>query len=243
MKNKDFFNIVLPKWPAMVVVGRPVSQQQAMEIIIRTDDLHFGSNDHKFNKTLNEYFYDVKIDRDGWSNVYDAVATKLGISKEVKYFNELYDYMYKKRSEVGRVELTYLNNSRITSSWVGGAHGWCDWNGNIGCNNYNIGKWPSVEEVYNEWKLIAKAFPYLDLTCQLMNHESSCEDMVDDPKPLINFVVKKGKVKMKEPDGYLSIPVFPDFSYDIFRNERGCTIEQFKEAVDYCRNIFVPLSS
>jgi hypothetical protein len=64
--------------------------------------------------------------------------------------------------------------------------------------------------------------------------------MVDDPKPLINFVVKNGKVKMTEPDGYISMPVFPDFSYDIFRNERGCTIEQFKEAVDYCRNIFVP---
>jgi hypothetical protein len=236
MKNKDFFNIWLPKWPAMVVVGRPVSRQQAMEIIIRTDDLYFSSNNPKFDKVLNEYFYDVKID----SDVYDAVITKLGISKELKYSNELYDYMYKKRSEVGRVKLTYLNNSRITSSWVGGAHGWCDWNGNIGCNNYNIGKWPSVEEVYNEWKLIAKAFPYLDLTCQLMNHESSCEDMVDDPKPLINFVVKNGNVKMTEPDGYISMPVFPDFSYDIFRNERGCTIEQFKEAVDYCRNIFVP---
>jgi hypothetical protein len=208
MKNKDFFNIALPKWPAMVVVGRPVSQQQAMEIIIRTDDLGFSSNDHKFDKELNEYFYDVKID----SDVYDAVITKLGISKELKYSNELYDYMYKKRSEVGRVKLTYLNNSRITSSWVDGAHGWCDWNGNIGCNNYNIGKWPSVEEVYNEWKLIAKAFPYLDLTCQLMNHESSCADMVDDPKPLINFVVKNGKVKMTEPDGYISMPVFPDFS-------------------------------
>ena len=236
MKNKDFFNIWLPKWPAMVVVGRPVSRQQAMEIIIRTDDLSFGSNSPRFNKELEEYLYDVKIDRD----VYDAVKTKLDISKEVKYSNEVYDYMYKKRSEVGRVKLTYLNNSRVISSWVGGAHGWCDWNGNIGCNNYNIGKWPSVEEVYNEWKLIAKAFPYLDLTCQLMNHESSCADMVDDPKPLINFVVKNGRVRMKEPDGYISMPVFPEFSYGIFRNERGCTIEQFKEAVDYCRNIFVP---
>jgi len=235
MKNKDFFNIALPKWPAMVVVGRPVSQQQAMEIIIRTDDLGFSSNDHKFDKELNEYFYDVKID----SDVYDAVITKLGISKELKYSNELYDYMYKKRSEVGQVKLTYLNNSRITSSWVDGAHGWCDWNGNIGCNNYNIGKWPSVEEVYNEWKLIAKAFPYLDLTCQLMNHESSCEDMVDDPKPLINFVVKNGRVRMKEPDGYKSIPKSGVFTVD----ERGCTIEQFKEAVDYCRNIFVTLQT
>lgn len=242
MKNKDFFNISLPKWPAMVVVGRPVTREQAMEIIIRTDDLSFCSNDHKFSKALDEYFYDVKIDKDGWGNVYDAVITKLGISKDLKYSNESYDYIDNKRSEVGRLELQYLHNSRIVSSWIGGAHGWCHWGGNIGCNNYNIGKWPSVEDVYNEWKIIAKAFPYLDLTCQLVNHEADCEDMVDDPRPLVNFIVKNGKVRMKQPDGYLSIPSFPDVNISSFMNERGCTIEQFKEAVDLCRNKFVSLT-
>jgi hypothetical protein len=239
MKNKDFFNIWLPKWPAMVVVGRPVSRQQAMEIIIRTDDLSFGSNSPRFNKELEEYLYDVKIDTDGWDCIHDAIRVKLGILTDVKYSDAEYDYIDNKRSEVGQLKLEYLTNARIVSNWIGGAHGWCDWDGNIGCNTYNIGKRPTVEEVYNEWKLIAKAFPYLDLTCQLMNHESSCADMVDDPKPLINFVVKNGRVRMKEPDGYKRIPKSGVFTVD----EQGCTIEQFKEAVDYCRNIFVTLQT
>lgn len=243
MKNKDFFNLSLPKWPAMVVVGRPVTREQAMEIIIRTDDLYFSSNDHRFNKQLNEYFFDVKIEVDGYSALDAAIRTKLGLSSDNqhKFYHEVYDYTGNKRLEVGQLNLDYLRNSRIVSSWIGGAHGWCDWNGNILCDNYNIGKWPSVKEVYNEWKIIAKAFPYLDLTCQLMNHEASCEDMVDNPSPIVDFIVKNGKVRMKTPNGYLRVPSFPEFSFEIFNNERGCTFNQFKDAVDYCRNLFVSL--
>lgn len=243
MKNKDFFDLTLPKWPAMVVVGRPVTREQAMEIIIRTDDLYFSSNDHSFNKQLNEYFFDVEIEGEGYFELDTAIRTKLGISPEEKnnYHREVYDYSDNKRLEVGHLNLEYLRNSRIVSSWIGGAHGWCDWNGNILCDNYNIGKWPSVEGVYNEWKIIAKAFPYLDLTCQLINHEVSCEDMVDNPSPIVDFIVKNGKVRMKKPNGYLRTPSFPEFSFYVFRNERGCTINQFKEAVDHCRNIFVSL--
>ena len=63
------------------------------------------------------------------------------------------------KKDISHIELEYLSNHRIVSSWIGGPHGWCNWEGNIGCNNYNIGKHPSCKEVYNEWiKMSATIF-------------------------------------------------------------------------------------
>jgi hypothetical protein len=50
MKKQEFFNLYLPKWPGLLVVGKPVTREQAMEIIIRTDSLWFSTNDYKFSK-------------------------------------------------------------------------------------------------------------------------------------------------------------------------------------------------
>ena len=135
--------------------------------------------------------------------------------------------------------LSYLNNNQIVSSWIGGPHGWCDWEGNIYTKNYNIGKWPSVEEVYNEWVTIAEAFPFLSLKSQLLNCEAGQDDI--EQKPVVEFVIKDGKVEMVEPSYLITFASFgvEDMS-DRFSNpysERGCTIEQFKEAVDYVKSL------
>jgi hypothetical protein len=71
----------------------------------------------------------------------------------------------------GFLELSLLYTSRISSTWIGGPHGWCDWDGRIGSSNYNIGKWPDADHVTAEWELIAATFPYLDLTAQLITDE------------------------------------------------------------------------
>jgi hypothetical protein len=236
MTKEKFFELDLPKWPALLVVGKPVTREQAMEIILRTDDLYFSSNDRPFNKLLNEYFYDIEVTDESYSGENKAIAKKLNI--EEKDYNSIWDYKDQKNAEIKSLNLAYLQNSRIVSSWIGGAHGWCDWNGNIGTSNYNIGKWPSVEEVYNDWGQIAEAFPFLELTCQLQNSESGDDDVI--AAPVVEFQIKKGKVKMINPTELITESKFGD--EDMIRrfsdpySERGCTIETFREAVDYVRN-------
>jgi hypothetical protein len=230
MKKQDFFNLDLPKWPALVVVGKPVTREQAAEIIVRTDSLYFSTNDSAWAGQLNSYLYDVEPCSS--YRLTDAVESKLGLydrdwQKTVEYENAA-------TNAVGKIPLNYLDNHQIASSWIGGAHGWCSWDGEIGCSNYNIGKWPSVGDVYYEWARIAKAFPFLELKCQLMNREAGEDDAVD-PMPVVEFLVKDGRVKMTKPNGYLKQP---SFTFSGFDNERGCSFAQFKGAVDLCRAKF-----
>lgn len=54
-----------------------------------------------------------------------------------------------------------------------------------------------MKEVYDEWKMVAKAFPFLELQCRLMNGETCEEETV----PVIDFFVNNGKVRMSKPKG------------------------------------------
>lgn len=238
MKKSEFFNIGLPKWPALVVVGKPVTPEQAMEILIRTDRLYFSSNDREFDKQLNEIMYDIEIGDAGFESEHLAICKKLGVdNSEPGYFVKIFEYQNQYRKAVNQISLQYLNNEMIVSSWIGGPHGWCNWNGNINCRNYNIGKYPSIEEVYNEWTKIAKAFPFLELTCQLMSHEAGSAEGDDDP--VIEFIVEEGKVKMKLPTSAISTTSFGTTDmFARFNNpfaERGCSIDLFTKALNHTR--------
>jgi hypothetical protein len=228
MNKEDFFQKALPKWPALLVQGEKVTKEQAKEILIRTDSFSFSSNDNAFSAELNNIVYNVK--GKSWELIED-LQKKFGFD-----WNQAWDYQTEKQNEVGVLELQYLHNSRIVSSWIGGPHGWCDWDGNIQTSNYNIGKWPSIEEVYEEWKIIARAFPFLKLRAQLMNCEA-CETDAIDPKPVVEFIVENGTITMVEPESQLLEMTEIDFKGRFLNPlaERGCTIAQFKEAYKYVK--------
>lgn len=211
MTNDEAFAINLPKWPAIVVFGTPVTKEQAEEIVIRTDDFWFSSNDPKF---LPQLFWEMNwitagekilLDQQHMTSlslyVRDDDPDKDALDKIRIKIDEKLEELKKKINHLGGLE--YLANHQILSSWVGGPHGWCSWTGKIMSNHYNIGKWPSVQEVHREWTSIAEAFPFLDLSCILFSGET-CEENSD---PLIEFVVKNGQVSMKKPDNPLS-PVY-----------------------------------
>jgi hypothetical protein len=203
-------NIVLPKWPSCVVVGENVTEEQGLEICLRTSSLYISCNDNEWTK---------------------SVTNLLGIKVD-GYFLDL-DSVEEVESKYGILRLEYLDTDRIASSYIDGPNGWCDWNGNIGLTNKNIGKWPSTEEVLEEWKLIAKTFPFLTLSCQLYDKEH-CEE---DGKPLIQYDVKNGEVNWFIPSAPLieNIPELPFVSiFSEERNERGCTLEQLKKAMEIC---------
>jgi hypothetical protein len=229
MNNEDFFQKPLPKWPALLVQGEKVTIEQAKEIIIRTDSFYFSSNDGAFTAELNNVVYGV---RSASVKLIEDLQKTFGLD-----WNQAWDYTEEKQSVVGSLELIYLRNNRIVSSWIGGPHGWCDWEGNIQTSNYNIGKWPSIEEIYEEWKIIAHAFPFLKLRSQLMNCET-CETDKVDIAPVVEFIVEKGTVIMIEPESQLLEMTEIDFKGRFLNPlaERGCTLSQFKEAYEYVKH-------
>ena len=220
MKKEDFFNLGLPKWPALLVTGKKVTEDQAMEILIRTSSLHFCSNDKSFEEQTHKLIYGVKA---SFWGTYDELEKNLGDR------NLAWKYVDDTQAQFGVLELSYLQNSRILSSWIGGPHGWCSWDGTIGCSNYNIGKYPGVDDVYNEWVLLAKTFPFLDLTCQLLSGEN-CED---ESKPVVEYRIKEGKVKMKVPKKQLTDTQEVEFRFNEFGRERGCTYDKLEKALRY----------
>jgi hypothetical protein len=216
----------LVKWPAMIVKGKQITPDQAKEIILRTDvhQLYFAyaGNDRYFRKDLMKVLGCPER------------PMKFNSEEERAVFNQIEnDWTSDAFERYQPLHLHYLANDRILSSFIGGPHGWCDLFGNIFSNNYNIGKWPSIEEVLEEWQIIAEAFPFLELDCWIMDGETgSCK------KAVVQYTVKKGKVRMRIPPEQPSI-IAEDFDLQGFastlmnpRRERGCSIEEFKEMLE-----------
>lgn len=139
------------KWPAILITGEKVTEEQAIDIIIRTDEavvnpsVYTFGNNHDFGKHWAE---SIGLDYD--SNDY-----------------KLKDSMLKR---INFVYLEYLQNRLLGSCWVGGSSSWIWEDGSI-FKFSNIGKWPSTEEVVDELKRIVQAFPYLKLKVTLFDEE------------------------------------------------------------------------
>lgn len=184
---KELLEMQLPKWPAIKIIGKPISIEQAKDIIFRCDPFltdifgYIGGNDHEFAE---EYFRKSGLERlkDRSEDVYDVFYEHFGIISN---------------------RLQYLEIDLGSSSYIYGPTGWCNINGEIYLENKNIGKWPTVLEIYDDWKIIAEAFPYLDLICTVFDDEY-CED---DKKPLVSFIIKDGMVELSEPlKSYRTVP-------------------------------------
>lgn len=186
-------NVALPKWPQMLVWGQPVTREQARDIIYRTDDFFWefsaygGGNNHEWNKWARETL--------GIQAVLDQADTQ----PEAARWRYTCDIESEVR-ELGQfVSTSYVRNSWASCAFIFGPHGWVHPDGKIGYVD-NVGKWPSADEIFEDWQVLATAFPYLDLTVTLMSGES-CED---DAEPVVSFRVKDGKVLV------LEVPVLPD---------------------------------
>ena len=166
----------LTKWPRLIVVGENVTREQANEILVRTNNwAWFTANDKEWEGMVR--------------NLVGAPMDFMEAKEQgVDFWAEQKSFIAKMRM----LDLEYLNNSRVMSSWIGGPHGWCDWDGTIGTSEYNIGKWPSIDDVLEEWTTIANAFPYLKLTSQLVPDEGAAGMSV------VRFEVENGGVTVTE---------------------------------------------
>lgn len=213
MDNLD--KIFLPKWPGLLVVGDTVTKEQAAEILIRTDLFYFSSNDLQWKKMLHN-------------------AANIKFEDEESYLATDWDSLREAKERFRVLDLEYLCNDRIASCWIGGPHGWCNWDGKIFSNNYNIGKWPNASAIYEEWEEIARAFPFLKLKSQLFDGETSTENS----KPAIQFNIADGKVKQVEIENIGPIIYRLDLSCAFIPSnirERGCDLETFKTALEIAK--------
>lgn len=215
--------IDLTKWPGLLVVGENVTPEQAQKILIRTDTHMFNyqcaSNDYNLNDELCEI---ISLDKDLPFDEYWEEVRKL--RKRYNCLDDLY----------------YLRNDRIASTWVGGPKGWCNWDGTIGCNVYNIGKWPEYKDLLEEWQLIAKEFPFLDLTCQITDRENSMALEDGECNPVLQFEIKEGLVKVKtselkliiEPEDYPIAMLSASLSNHPRDWESGISVEELKKHLE-----------
>ena len=188
--NEELLNVGLSKWPQMVVWGESITAEQAYDIIMRTDSFlcdfseYGGGNNREWNK---------------WAK------QTLGIAAVMDMLERLYENPADRHQKqwqlddrfkalAGIVSTSYVTNDWASSAFIFGPHGWCHPDGTIGFSD-NVGKWPSVQDVLEDWHHIAVAFPYLNLTATLMSGESCEEDTV----PLVSIRVNNGQAMLSDP--------------------------------------------
>jgi hypothetical protein len=193
----ELCSIDLPKWLGCEVDGPTVTMEQADEILVRTGSSCFSTNDHEFKSELERIFYTAHPLAESWPNQW----WEIDFSKEttIEERRESYQRTLQYREAMGILPLSYLTTERAVSSWIGGPHGWCDWEGRIYQRGVNIGKWPNVENVADDWKQIAEAFPWLSLESRLLAHEAGFPDG-DKPRVAIVFEVANGSVAARLPE-------------------------------------------
>lgn len=170
----------LPKWPQMRVAGRSVSPERALEIIRRTDN--FFKYPSGNNKVWIKFVYDTV----GIPYInYDMDEDWYSCDKKIRAFHERWNY----------VSTEYVINDWISCAFIYGPHGWIHPDGNIYFSD-NVGKWPSSQELIDEWKIIATNFDDLELDVVFM----SGEDADPDKHQVFGIEVRKGNVEIFGPD-------------------------------------------
>lgn len=217
MSKKPMADIYV-KWPGLLVKGEPVTPDQAAEILIRTSQWPLVGNARRARRRLNEMAgFKSWLDYDTADRNWGAIETH----NEAAY----------QRLGVLR-SLDYLCNQRLLSAWIGGPHGWVDWQGRVFAAQYNIGKWPNIGEVTEEWRVIAKAFPYLRLTCQVLNCEIGYPPESEPVRPTHQWIVKDGKVRVTDnPRSFIIQPIDFEPTARSWGDPEGCEVGATDEQV------------
>lgn len=177
----------LQKWPRLLMAGETVKPEQAMEILIRTNEWFMLEYHHTVD-TVGEYIKKFYI---------KTLPEEHQISSNAFDSQDL-------TNKLNTLDLAYLSNARIQSSWIGGLKGWMNWDGKLFANNYNIGKWPSTEEVMSDIETIVMAFPYLDFELQLINKEYDDDSKLVAEYPAFTCQVKNEKIEIIDTNRFIT---------------------------------------
>lgn len=184
MTPHEAYAINLPKWPRMDVTGVQLTPQQVGEIYLRTDQVFTG--------LLNEYghgnnhvwrqWYRYACGAGQFDHLFEGEAPILTY-RDRWAINDKLNGMFNQLSQ------NYVHNTWGESCYVGGPYGWLHPSGRISYG-HNIGKYPSVHEVVDDWLVLVTAFPYLDVTVTLWSGEyGERDDGEEQSVPLVTFSV------------------------------------------------------
>ena len=196
MKTKeDLTSAKLPKWPQMLVTGTTLPAEQALEIIRRTDCFFCGcsGNDRNFISKARKLCY-MPICPSRNSPAYRNPDGTENLEEFYKDIHAFSDRENEWREAWGIVSSEYITNDWISCPFTDGPYGWCHPDGTIGFTS-NVGKWPSVDEIYNEWYTVAQTFPFVELEVTLMSDEEGCGG-----SPIVSFLIRNGRVEIIDPD-------------------------------------------
>jgi hypothetical protein len=176
----EMSELSLPKWPQMIVRGLSVTQEQAKEVIRRTDKsfgpFEIGNLYSKFPARICE-----KIGHPV------EEAGDIGVLYQ-------YDRWLDWSQKWGYIQCDFVYNNWIEKYCVHGPAGWMNPDGKIQYG-FNVGKWPSIDCLLQEWKVLAKEFPFINLFVILMSGEY-CED---GTVPVVGIRVKDGSARLFDP--------------------------------------------
>lgn len=195
MSDTLLLNVGLPKWPQMYTTGMPVSEEQAKEIIRRTDFFFvsgFGGNDHEYNFAV-KMLLGMPL---GWSDKYVAERYRVKVDE-----NRSWEAADEWRKKWGVLATSYVRNDWVSCAFIFGPHGWCHPTGEIGFVD-NVGKWPSVGDILEDWQTIATAFTFLDIGVSVMSMEEGEDENPAEGRirePLVSIVVKDGQATLVQP--------------------------------------------
>ena len=208
----QLYNQSLPKWPHTIIRGKKVTKEQAKDIIFKTDNYfhdahcpHSNWNNNRVEKYrrksglhLFDEYSEMITEAVKSRNEDDATYT---ISDDISY-PKYFDYHDILLRELGVEKLNhnieFIRNDLADSSYIGGANGFIDCEGNI-LFDRNIGKWPSVEDVHNELLTLVEAFPYLEMYVSVYDIEKCQRDEMP-ARLIVSFIVKDQKVIISDMD-------------------------------------------
>lgn len=234
------YNIVIGKWTKMYLVGKQITQDQAKDIISKTDKfiskVSLFPYNSKYHKRINDTFGFTEIinhwDRaNDWQTEHDPITWE--------YENEIDNSKERVYANLGLIELDKFNSwyfsERVPSSHIN----WVHLDGNIFYEGPINGCYVTIHDVYMELEKLAKSFPYLEMNVDV---EEEIEDDDDsDTFPVhtsATFVVRNGEVFVYKISKYGNTERFEDVKYEIIvtptithsiinQNELDKMIEEF----------------
>lgn len=185
---KNLMHRKLPKWPALIVTGKPITKDQARDVIRVTDDTFVYANGD-----LDSASYSLMANRliiplrPQW--VYDSLL----LSRDSRFERQLRMEEYEAQAiwsyQWGSLKIGELRNHIISYGY-----GWCRPNGYIGLID-NIGKWPKIRSIYEDLISIASTFPYLSMGVTIMSASRT-----EGGSPVVSMRVKEGTVTLVDPE-------------------------------------------
>lgn len=235
----ELYNVSLPKWPHTIIKGKKITPEQAKDIIFKTDNYFHDSHEphsnwnnkrvESYRKKSGLYLFDKYSEM-----ITKAIESRNEDDAEYSLDNDInypkyFEYHERLLRELGierlNHEVEFIRNDLADSSYIGGANGYVDCEGNIFFNR-NIGKWPSVEDVHRELLAICDAFPYLEMYVSVYDIEQ-CQRDERPANLMVSFIVKDGNVIISDMDFGLDQDTPSDIFNDvenIFNGSGSCGV-------------------